>query len=384
MDYRAIARQKAKKYGLDPHVFERQIGQESGFNPRAVSPAGARGIAQIMPGTAKGWGVDPMNAVAALDAAAKNMAGYVKTYGGYENALRAYNAGPAAIEKSKGYAETNNYVKTILGGREPGAKLRPISKAPSRQAQPDARRARPEAPVTRRRPGTMPTLTPAKTTTDVSGALLQSLVMGKKGRMGRSLLQTAAGLIDTGQYTTSTPAVVTPYEQGKLVRVRAKAPARSAQRVERSGSGGSSGAGAALAWAQGHIGFKEATGNNDGGIADYANKRFGFKNAPWCAMFTSMASTKGGAPKSMRTASVAEVLAKASRGEGYQRGTVAIGKAKAGDLITFGTNHIGMVEKVGGGKVTFVAGNDGNGVQRRSVAVSQAGLQIVRPLYGRR
>jgi len=67
-DYRAIAKQKAEKYGLLPDVFLRQIQQESGFNPGAVSEAGALGIAQIMPSTARGWGVNPRDPVASLDA----------------------------------------------------------------------------------------------------------------------------------------------------------------------------------------------------------------------------------------------------------------------------------------------------------------------------
>ena len=125
-DYRAIARQKAIKYKLLPDVFERQIDVESGFNPKVCSAAGACGIAQIMPETAKSWGVDPNDPVAALDAAAKNMAGYIKTHGGlttndpvkmragYEKGLRAYNAGPGAVEASKNYEETNRYVKKII------------------------------------------------------------------------------------------------------------------------------------------------------------------------------------------------------------------------------------------------------------------------------
>jgi hypothetical protein len=130
-NFREIARQKASKYGLLPEVFERQIGAESGFNPKALSPAGAIGIAQIMPATARGWGVNPADPIAALDASAKNMAGYVKTFLGgkapaqevdpaklrvaYEKALRAYNAGPAAVEASKKYDETNRYVQKIIG-----------------------------------------------------------------------------------------------------------------------------------------------------------------------------------------------------------------------------------------------------------------------------
>jgi soluble lytic murein transglycosylase-like protein len=114
-DLRAVARAKAKKYGLDPGVFERQIQQESGFNPGARSPAGALGVAQIMPATARGWGVNPLNPSQALDAAARNMARYVQQFGSYEKALRAYNAGPGNVERSKSFAETNNYVRTILG-----------------------------------------------------------------------------------------------------------------------------------------------------------------------------------------------------------------------------------------------------------------------------
>jgi hypothetical protein len=119
-DYRAEARRAATRYGLDPNVFVRQINQESGFNPSARSPKGATGIAQIMPDTAKGWGVDPTDPIASLNAAAKNMASYVKQFGSYKNALIAYNAGPGAVGKPL-YAETANYIKTILGGQNPTA-----------------------------------------------------------------------------------------------------------------------------------------------------------------------------------------------------------------------------------------------------------------------
>jgi hypothetical protein len=119
-DYQKLAGQKAKKYGLPDWYFRGQIGAESNFNPNARSPAGAVGIAQIMPETARGWGVDPRDPVASLDAAARNMAGYVKKYG-LEGALRAYNAGPGAVERSKNFAETNAYVKKIMQGRTAAA-----------------------------------------------------------------------------------------------------------------------------------------------------------------------------------------------------------------------------------------------------------------------
>ena len=120
-DFRAIAKQKAEKYGLLPDVFLRQIQQESGFNPGAVSEAGALGIAQIMPSTARGWGVNPRDPVASLDAAARNMAAYIKTYGGkssndpvkvrsaYEKALQAYTAGPGSVGRYLPN-ETKNYI----------------------------------------------------------------------------------------------------------------------------------------------------------------------------------------------------------------------------------------------------------------------------------
>lgn len=127
-DYKAKARKYAQQEGLDPYIFQRQIGAESGFNPHAGSPAGAQGIAQIMPGTAKSWGVDANNPDQALQAAARHMAAYVKKYGSYDKALRAYNAGEGAIGSSKGFSETNNYVKRILfNGRDPGVLGKPGS-----------------------------------------------------------------------------------------------------------------------------------------------------------------------------------------------------------------------------------------------------------------
>lgn len=116
-DYRAAARAAATRFGIDPDVFERQIGQESGFNPNAASPAGAKGIAQFMPATAAGYGIDPMKPMEALNAAANMDAGNLKKYGSYERMLSAYNSGRADAYKDPNFAhgETYNYVKTIMG-----------------------------------------------------------------------------------------------------------------------------------------------------------------------------------------------------------------------------------------------------------------------------
>ena len=115
-------RQAAQAAGIDPDLFARQINQESGFNPKAGSPAGAQGIAQFMPQTAQGLGVDPWDPASALPGAAKLMKGYLDKYGGdWGKALAAYNAGPGNVDKYGGvppFDETQTYVKNILGGAQ--------------------------------------------------------------------------------------------------------------------------------------------------------------------------------------------------------------------------------------------------------------------------
>lgn len=120
-DYRALAAQDAKAAGIDPTYFVNQIQAESGFNPNAISSAGAEGIAQFMPGTAAGLGINPYNPVQALQGAANLMASYIKQYGGSEaKALAAYNAGPGNVSSSANWEsmlplETRNYIANIMG-----------------------------------------------------------------------------------------------------------------------------------------------------------------------------------------------------------------------------------------------------------------------------
>jgi hypothetical protein len=117
-DWQTIARRRAKKYGIDPDIFQRQMGQEA-HGEDLTSPAGAQGPAQIMPATARSWGVKNVHDIRqAYDAAAKHMAQYFKQYGSMRDALIAYNAGPGAVGHGLP-AETQNYIKTILGGRNP-------------------------------------------------------------------------------------------------------------------------------------------------------------------------------------------------------------------------------------------------------------------------
>jgi hypothetical protein len=115
---------------------------------------------------------------------------------------------------------------------------------------------------------------------------------------------------------------------------------------------------------------------------DSWEQKFNIQGQPWCAVFTSLAVTRGGVAKSGRTPSVAEVRKQAEQGSAaYQRGFVKPQQAQAGDLILFGNDHIGMVESVGKGGITMIAGNDSNKVQRRVVPLGSG--DIVRPKYKR-
>ena len=124
-DYQLAASRAARRHGIRPDIFQKLIAQESGYDPKAVSPAGARGIAQFMPGTAQAMGVDLDDGRAAddLDGSARLIAKLLKKYGGsYRKALAAYNAGEGAVDKHGGvppYPETQNYVKKILGSQDP-------------------------------------------------------------------------------------------------------------------------------------------------------------------------------------------------------------------------------------------------------------------------
>jgi hypothetical protein len=118
----------ATTYGIPGGYFAAQIKQESGFNPNAVSSAGAEGIAQFLPSTAAHWNppFDPFDPIASLKAGAQYMANGLHLYAGdYAAALAAYNAGGGALSacmKQAGVAwlscmppETQRYVPAILG-----------------------------------------------------------------------------------------------------------------------------------------------------------------------------------------------------------------------------------------------------------------------------
>lgn len=125
LDYHQLARQDALSAGISADLFERQIQQESGFNPNAVSQAGAIGIAQILKSTADSWHVNPWDPTASLNIAAQHMAWYVNHYGSYEKGLVCYNAGCGALDIALAEcgtswracvpAETQRYITAIMG-----------------------------------------------------------------------------------------------------------------------------------------------------------------------------------------------------------------------------------------------------------------------------
>lgn len=123
--YVSEAKRQARAFGIPEALFLALIQQESAWNRDALSPVGAIGLAQLMPGTARELGVDPHDPIQNIYGGAKYLRAQYDTFGTWRLALAAYNAGPGAVRKHGGvppYRETRNYVTRILGRQAPAGR----------------------------------------------------------------------------------------------------------------------------------------------------------------------------------------------------------------------------------------------------------------------
>jgi soluble lytic murein transglycosylase-like protein len=114
---RELADAAADRYGLPRALVRSVMAAESGFEPLAISPKGAIGLMQLMPGTAQLLGADPRNPAQNVDAGTRYLRDLLEKYNyGLRHALAAYNAGPGAVDKYNGvppYRETIDYISRI-------------------------------------------------------------------------------------------------------------------------------------------------------------------------------------------------------------------------------------------------------------------------------
>lgn len=125
-----LIREVARRHGVSPALVRAVVAVESGFDPRAVSPKGARGLMQLMPATAAEWNVDDVyDPEQNLDAGTRHLRALLEVFeGDVTLALAAYNAGAGAVRRHGGvppYPETREYVRRVLQQLSDGPDLLP-------------------------------------------------------------------------------------------------------------------------------------------------------------------------------------------------------------------------------------------------------------------
>jgi hypothetical protein len=116
------ARATEEKYGIPPYTLVGLLETESNFNPKAVSYAGAKGIAQFMDPTAKAYKIDPYNTDQAIDAAGKYLSQSYKSLGNWDDTILSYNMGVTGVKnyksgKKKLVKEQQEYVGKVLANK---------------------------------------------------------------------------------------------------------------------------------------------------------------------------------------------------------------------------------------------------------------------------
>ncbi len=129
LPFQRLIERTALRHDLDPQLLAALVEVESARRADAVSPKGARGLAQLMPATARRLKVkDPHDPEENLDGAARYLKWLIRRYGGdLELALAAYNAGEGAVDRRGGipnYPETISYVRNVLKRAGGPAQLR--------------------------------------------------------------------------------------------------------------------------------------------------------------------------------------------------------------------------------------------------------------------
>ncbi|NIP38716.1 MAG: lytic transglycosylase domain-containing protein [Candidatus Dadabacteria bacterium] len=118
-DIDTVIKKSGIKYGVDPLLIKAVIKAESNFDPKAVSPKNAQGMMQLIPATAKDYGVaDPFNASQNIEGGVKFLRDLIRFFkGDVDLVLAAYNAGPGTVMKYDNkvppYPETQNYIKRV-------------------------------------------------------------------------------------------------------------------------------------------------------------------------------------------------------------------------------------------------------------------------------
>jgi soluble lytic murein transglycosylase-like protein len=138
-----MVEETAHNHGLDPNLIDLVIRMESGYNPRALSSKGARGVMQLMPGTASMYGVkdsfDPFENIRGGVRYLRDL--LLRFNSDIELALAAYNAGPEAVARHGGvppYEETRNYVSSILAAYQSKSGLTTLAGGFGKPARPAA------------------------------------------------------------------------------------------------------------------------------------------------------------------------------------------------------------------------------------------------------